>query len=205
MNKELAKVLKTRLLNLPFVDVMAGLAQTVTRDDQDSETAGKITTRFPVSYDTNQPVDCLGGPEKLLIPDSNRKSIIYFEDFGITEAQGRTGRSEYTSSIRLVCWMNRALLVGDIYKEVSGPAMAIIIEKLKFENPINFGMFQGLRCQVSRIPPQEAGVFGRYTYTEQQRQYLRPPFEFFAIDFVCKFYVSPNCIDQIQWTQKTCY
>lgn len=84
MQKELASVLKVKLLTLPFIDLLAGLAQTLTTTDQDETNSTTIQKRRPVAYDAhNGNADCFGR-ETALIPDSSRKSIIYFEDFGIT-------------------------------------------------------------------------------------------------------------------------
>ena len=206
MQKELASLLKTKLADLPFIDMLAGMVQTVTTEEQDEAGIAKIIKRFPVSYDTNIPVkDCFGGPERMLIPDSRRKSIIYFEDYGITQTEKKHTMFGYNSSLRLICWMNRALLVGDMYTEISGRCMAMIIEKLAGKNPENIGMFSQLRIDVARIPPQDPALFNRYTYSEPDRQYLRPPFEFFGIDFSSRFFINPKCLSETQWNQQTCY
>lgn len=206
MQKELATVLKAKIASLPFIDFLAGMVQTVSVDMQDEAGIAKITKRFPVSYDTNQPnPDCFGGPERMLIPDTGRKCIIYFEDYGINPVEKKHDLYGYLASIRLICWMNRAMLVGSNYTDVSGRAMAMIIQKIAGRNPENIGIFTQLRTDVARIPPQEPALFSRYTYNEQDRQYLRPPFEFFGIDFACRFFVNPNCLNETQWNQEVCY
>lgn len=205
MNKELATVLRNKLASLPFVDVLAGLAQTVTTQDSNLENpeAAAVVKRFPVSYDTLG-VDCQG-KEVGLMPDSSRKSIIYFEDFGIATTGRLHGQTGYNSSLRLICWINRANLVGDSYKEISGRCMASIIDLLAGRNPENVGMFNRLTVDVVRIPQQDAGLFGRYTYNETDRQYLRPPFEFFGIDLTCKYYVPAKCLQGINWDNPKCF
>lgn len=206
MNKELASILKSKISDLPFIDVLAGLAQTVVQDDPIHEdSAAMLVRRFPVSYDTNQPNDCMGGPERSLIPDSSKKSIIYFEDFG-SQSTGRLHNlPTFTSNLRLICWMNRAKITGNIYSEISGRCMSLIIDRLVGKNPINQGMFTRLIINVARIPPQEVALFGRYTYEERDRQYLRPPFEFFGIDFSCNYAINTKCLDQTQWNNETCF
>lgn len=206
MNKELCNVLKNKLVGLPFADVLAGMVQTVTTTDMDEQNVTVVVKKAPVSYDTNiGNKECIG-QEQYLIPNSNRKSLIYFEDFGISFIGRSHNMAQYSSSIRLICWMNRANLVGSTYQEVSGPAMAAIVDRLAGLNPINVGMFTRLTVEVRTIPPQDAGLFGRYTYNEQDRQYLRPPFEFFGIDLICKYFTSAKCIDDINWGgQTSCY
>jgi hypothetical protein len=202
MNKELATVLKNKLVNLPYMDLVAGMVQTVEEIKYNGE--DKITVvsrnRFPVS------VDVVRGPQFTgreidLIPNSSRKSITYFEDYGSTINSTRDGLTEFTSTLRLVCWLNKKLLVGDDYAEITGYCIASIIPRLVTANPENIGVFTGLKTKALRIPIQSAELFSRYTYDENIRQYLRPPFEAFAIDLSCNYKVSSNCITQIPFKQ----
>lgn len=206
MQKELAHILAGKLSELPFVDLMAGLAQTLTSDqfanNELSEAVTKITTKVPVSYDTN--AENCQGKEVPLVPDSSKKSIIYFEDFGITTGPGKHGLTGWISRLRLVCWMNRAKFTSDHYTEISGRAINAIVGILADKNPQNVGMFTTLTIKVASVPPQDVAIFNRYTYTEQERQYLRPPFEFFAIDFQSNFLVSNKCLGDISWDNQTC-
>ena len=204
MQKELCNILKGKLITLPFADLVAGMAQTLTTTDQDETNSTTITKRIPVSYDVwNAGADCFGR-EISLIPDSSRKSIIYFEDYGVTPATSTHGLQSFNASLRLVCWLNRSKLVGDNYTEIAGRCQSAIIGRLCHKNPENNGMFNRLKIDLSRIPPQDAAIFGRYTYNETDRQYLRPPFEFFAIDLLCNFQSNPKCLDSIAWNVESC-
>lgn len=202
MNKELSKVLRDKLQGMPFVQVLAGMVQTVTTESMNETNTTKIVKRFPVSYDVIGKT--CEGPEIPLWPDSSYKSLIYFEDFGIASTGRLQGQTGYNSSLRLICWLNRANLVGDQYKDVTGRIMATIIDTIAGKNPQNIGMFTRLTIDVARIPPQDAGLFGRYTYNEADRQYLRPPYDFFGIDLSCKYVVPAKCLDGINWNIQTC-
>lgn len=202
MQKELANIIKGKLLTLPFGDLIAGLAQTLTISDTNDDGAS-FTKRMPISYDVWNGGNC-SGKEIALIPDSSRKSIIYFEDYGVAAGTMTHGLQSFTSSLRLVCWLNRAKLVGDAYTEIAGRCQATIIAVLCHKNPQNIGMFQRLTINVQRIPPQDPALFGRYTYNETDRQYLRPPFEFFAIDLSVAFLVSAKCLEGIPWNVEAC-
>jgi hypothetical protein len=204
MNQELAILLRNKLVGLPFVEVLAGLAKTVTTEDPigEGDRPSVVTKRFPVCADTLGPA--CQGKEVVLNPDSRRKSIIYFEDFGISSTGKIHGHNTFNSSLRLVCWLNRANLVGGHYEVISGRVMAAILARLVGGNPESDGLFTRLTIDVARIPPQDAALFGRYTYNEVDRQYLRPPFEFFAIDFTCKYAVSSKCLADINWNVELC-
>lgn len=197
MTKALCNYLKEKLKYVSFIDVLAGLALTITENqttggDTPESVLTTITNRFPVSDDTNQDPSAFG-PEINLIPNSGRKSIVYFEDFGVAAGTNRGRNQVYTASIRCVAWFNYELL-GYVNEPKTGATLqATIINKLTTGNPENFGAFSRLMCSVVRIPPKDAALFGRYTYNEAQRQYLRPPFDFFGIDLSLKFEVSGEC------------
>jgi hypothetical protein len=203
MNKEVAAILKEKLRGLPFVDRLAGIAQTVT-ETQAGEISGTITKRYPVTYDPNELDENGNVREICLVPDQFYKSIIYFEDGGIDITQDARHGNGYRSALRLVCWLNRAKLVGSHYTEISGRCINAIISRLTNKNPETVGMFIKFKTNVSRIPPQDNGIFSRYTYSETDRQYLRPPFDFFAIDFIIDFQVKEKCIDDIPWNIEVC-
>lgn len=205
MNKELCSVLRNKLTGLPFADVLAGMVQTVSQADpnQDDSAPAVIQKRFPVSYDVIGAGNCVG-TEVILLPDSSKKSIIYFEDFGVQVTGRLHGMVGYNSSVRLICWLNRANLVGDHYQEISGRCMASVVDSVLTRNPENVGMFTRLIVNVARIPPQDPALFGKYTYDETTRQYLRPPFEFFGIDLTCTYQAPANCLNGINWNLQKC-
>lgn len=201
MNKDLASFLKSRLTMLPFVDVLAGLAETVEKVQYGGEDRAIITSRnrFPVATDVNKGDNEPISPETDLIPDSRRKSIIYFEDNGAVIGSTVDGTTNYTSNLRLVCWLNRRLLIGNDYQSVSAYCIASILKKVSQQNPLNFSPFINLTVKAIRLPVGDSGLFSRYTYDESVRQYLRPPFEAFGIDLVCNYKINPDCMPEIDF------
>lgn len=203
MQKELAHELRLKLQTLPFADLVAGLVDTVETESRPDE-GPAVRERFPVSYDTNiGGVECMG-KEIVLTPDSARKSIIYFEDMGVTPTANSGRYFGFVASLRLVCWLNRANVVGDNYAHITGQAIAAIRAKITDKNPASLGMFKALSIRVSRIPIQDAGIFSRYTYREPDRQYLRPPFEFFAMDLICNYRLMAKCLPAQGWNNTIC-
>ena len=206
MNKELASVLRNKLTGLPFVEKLAGLVQTVedlTFSDDDTQTI-LYRKRFPVSYDVVGAGNDCTGREKDLQPDSSKKSIIYFEDFGSRVNTLNDGMIDFASSLRLVCWLNRNLLVGDAYQEITAYCMTAIIGKLCNPKYQNLGIFAQLLVKPTIIPAQNSDLFSRYTYDQNVRQYLRPPYEFFGIDLQCTYKSSSKCYDAINFNNPTC-
>lgn len=200
MNKEIANILKNKIADLPFIDLLAGLAQVVeTRDPTDD---GKVNVkRNPASYDTNI---CNG--EQWLIPDGSRKSVIYFEDGGVRFVSASQGFNSYSSSLVLVCWMNRGLLFGDPYIEVAGRMTAQVISRIQTQTQENWPpLFSRVMVKPARVLAQDWQIFNKYTYDQATTQYLRPPFEYFAIEFITTFSVAHECAEGgLQYSSSPC-
>lgn len=208
MNKEIANILKERISGkggIPFVEVIAGLAQRVEFKQPNGDGA-PVVKRMPVSYDTTEAQGCKVTPETALVPNSKKKGLLYFEDMGIAFIDRATGgHMRYRSTLILVCWMNRARLVGEKYKEISSYCITKLLEKLEVKKISNEGNFARFMVTPGRILPQDASVFSRYTYDETVTQYLRPPFEFFGMELTVEFTVHPECVEQLEFTDPVCY
>lgn len=208
MNKEIANILKGRLADgagLPFVQDMAGLVQTVEYKSENSD-GNPVTKRIPVSYDTNLAPGCIISPEIAMVPDSNKKGLLYFEDLGCNYVDRLSGGAmKFQSRMVLVCWINRARVTGDHYTEITSSALLQIMKKLKVKKLTNEGKFSRFSVAVGRVLPQDKAVFSRYTYDEAITQYLRPPFEFFGMEILTSFAVHPDCENIIVPGEVVCY
>lgn len=201
MQKELSHIFKQQLAALPFVGLLSGMVQTVTRERPTGETGAMDVQKMPVSYDTN--LSGCDGKEVAMIPQTRFKSVIYFEDFGVSTTGKVHGLTEYQSALRLICWLNKSKIT-DTYREITAAAISKIVEIIANKNPRNSGIFTRLTVNVARIHPQDANLFSKYTYNETDRQYLRPPFEFFGIDLSSKFSINSKCVEEISWDQLAC-
>jgi len=205
MIKEVCKILRDRLQfrgDLPFLEVYAGLVQTVTYKTED-ENGVSLTKKMPVSYDTNLSAGCGVSPEKALTPDSSVKGIIYFEENGgaqpVRAISG--GGQMYKLSLTCVVWLNRERITGDAYSEISAKAFHEVLKKLK-ATEIS-APFINLNVTEGRFRQNES-IFSKYSYDETILQFLRPPFEYFAIDLIVTFIMRGDCLPEININPKTC-
>ena len=187
MIKSICRDLMGRLLangKLPFIDIYSGLVQTVQFKQPNADDT-MITKRMPVSYNVVGDEDCTKSPEKAVIPNSKRKGIIYFEDnTGISVIRELSGgRKLYRATLVMVVWLNRRKITGDNYANVAQSAYEDITAKLRKdkagENQIKNITFNRFR--------QEPAIFAKYSYDETETQFLRPPFEYFAVDVTVNF------------------
>jgi hypothetical protein len=204
MNNEVASLLKSKLLNLNFVDTIAGLVQTIRIPSlEDSE--NKTEQRFPVSHDVVVNGECNVGAQVALIPDSNRKGILYFEDQGTTILQStHRNRTRMQSRLQLVCWVNRDKVTGSPYTSIVLPAVRQISAAIIGKNPINEAPFVVFSTRLEGVPMKDANIFGKYTYPEDITQYLMPPFDYFALTLVSSYYVMDSCLPGLTVNPQLC-
>lgn len=189
MNQAIADIIKEKIEKLPFVDKIAGLVQTVHLDFVD-EKGGRVAKAFPVACCVTAD-DCKKGAYNDLAPDSKYKTVIYFEDEGVSFLRESGNHKHYRSTLRLVCWINVAKL-KDVYCKkripctVSAQLIAQIIRALP-RNPENISPFDAIYINVTEQLVRSNSIFTKYSYNEKQTQYLLSPYDFFALEIVTDF------------------
>lgn len=204
MNKEVALLLLDKIKSAPYLDRVSGLVQTFEKVYED-ELGRAIKKRLPVSSFASFQ-DCADKPQPQIdmIPNSRYKSLLYFEDQGISSpTQNRLG-FDYISRIRLVCWLNTKLIAGQSNMLMSAQVINDLVGKLVGINPWNVAPFTRISVKVAGIPNQDKGIFSKYDYREEESQYLMPPFEYFAIDFNVYYTIPKDCLPPIETSLDPC-
>lgn len=191
MNQSVASIIKGYIDCLDFVDKIAGLVQTVylTITDKDGN---KVTKSFPVSCDITD--ECLqSGIYKDLCPDSSFKSIVYFEDSGVTFNKREGKFICYTSNLKLVCWINISLYkANECGTGIPCTVTAEVIKKILCQlpsQPVTATPFVRFMPVVVSEDIRSNSIFSKYTYNELQTQYLLYPYDFFALNIQTDFCV----------------
>jgi hypothetical protein len=137
---------------------------------------------------------CMKGGYQDLCPNSKKKSVLYFEDRGLTFDHQEGNHLFYVSSLCLVCWLNLQLIqdVG-CKKDVtgcgtSGDYVLEVIKKFDYK-PFNSGGLYGIMIHPPTQAERSVDIFSKYTYSEVAIQYLMAPFDYFALDFSVNFMI----------------
>lgn len=193
MNQAIADIIKSHIEGLDFVDKIAGLTRVLTFDIVTKDSEGKnvpVQKSFPVACCVTAD-DCKDGAYNELMPNSQYKTVIYFEDMGVTAGDIEGRYSYFTSNVRLVCWINAAKILGDTCKTgtactLSAHLIAEIIRALpefkQHHNPFNMVLSKVVSQEVS-----SPSIFSQYTYDEKHTQYLMYPYDYFALDIQTEF------------------
>ena len=205
MNQAIAHIIRDYIGHLDFVDKIAGLTSIAT-----FEIRGPDNTLKQITV----PIACCVTPEECgregayydLMPNSQYKTVIYFEDGGISFVRNESNWKYYTSNLRLVCWVNieKILILmckADSPCTYSAHIIAEIIRHLP-QFPQNISPFSFVYSEVTAQVIRSASIFGSYTYDEKHSQYLMSPYDYFALDIKTDFAI---CLRNTLVYDATCH
>ena len=174
MNQAIADIIKGHIEGLDFVDKIAGLVSTVYMDVSDKDN-NLVQKAFPVACCVTAD-DCKAGAYNDLMPNSQYDTVIYFEDGGMTFVKAESNWKYYTSTLKLICWINVAKILGDTCKTGtkctrSAHIITEIIRALPLF-PEDHTPFHRIYSEVIGQEIRDNGIFGKYTFDEKHVQYL---------------------------------
>lgn len=189
MNNKIANIIVDYIKELDWIDKLAGMTQVARVSQQSGDT--KVEKRYPISCAMTFDESCKKGCYDELAPNSEYRSLIYFED-GSFAFTGKAGKKKYyQSTLRLVCWLNYKKLGGGCGQ--TGNYIIDIIKSLP-AFPVQVDDILGLNIEVMSQVPRSNAIFSQYTYNELQTQYLMLPYDYFALEIRTTFYVIPECV-----------
>ena len=194
MNQAIANILKGFIEDRSFVDKIAGLVST------QYMTIDGVEKSYPVACCVDD--DCKVGSYNDLTPDSAHKTVIYFEDGGVSFVRAQGNFRHYQSRLRLVCWINVAKLNEDTcYTDSPCTASTnILLEIIRAipNFPANYSPFLQVRFDVVSQVVRDNGIFSKYTYNEKQTQYLMSPYDYFALEIETDFAICMEGRDEYE-------
>ena len=126
------------------------------------------------------------------MPNSDYKTVLYFEDRGVSFERAAGNFKYYTSNLRLVCWINIEKLTESGVCKSENPCtyaahlVAEIIRHLP-EYPQHIAPFSTVYSEVVEQYVRSSNIFSAYSYNEKHSQYLMAPYDYFALDIKTSF------------------
>lgn len=114
------------------------------------------------------------------IPDSSRKSIVYWEDYGGSVVDSTVHRQRIRQDVRLVVWMN--------FDKIATPYEDCIVDIMQAV-PRRVGSSS---IALTGTLPKDVNLFNRYDYREG-KQYISYPYDVIALNYQI-LYFRPKCI-----------
>lgn len=203
MNRTIANHLKQAIALKHYAHVVAGIVTPVKRTITNSGKSKPQTVTEAVDCGVIG-IECPEGDLAVITPDSSKRSIFYFEDNNGVELEKSDGhRRHFRCTLTLVGWLNLnklGLPSNDgcngcqwsyrVYNDIMGLFLGgeNIGEACKL---LNVNMY------FVRQLPRSADIFRRYVFAEEYRQFRLPPYDYFAIEILCKWSVSERCVGDV--------
>jgi hypothetical protein len=186
MQELVAETLKEYFVDMPFVNRVAGLAQVLRYIDTEGN-----PKRMPIDQNGNA-----------LVPDSSDKGLIYFEHVSL-RATGTTGEAtNFESILKLVFWGKLNPLAGAydgaFDKAFLTASVTPTYAQLKLMSRVPMTLHKSdnlarLMHSIDKVHMVQDDLFSKYTYKEEQTQYLLAPYTAFGFDIKSTFTVSLKC------------
>ena len=192
---EIVNAIVTELTTLSFKDVLVGIAQPLKINDN-----GKVRT-VPAAYNAN-PTACQVGSYYLdLVPNSSKKSIIYFEEEGTRINSYTKEYVDMSSEVLLVCWFN----YKKINKTLHTPTLLVAnVMKLIPSRLANMTYINSIRIEFKEELAHTPQIFSRYSYNEAEHQYITYPYDYFALSYTINYRVNLDCVPLISESLEPC-
>lgn len=153
------------LLEYSFKDVLIPIAHPVLFKDQ----------VVPGSPSGNRYIDA--------IPNSERESIVFWEDYGARGLRMNARTTRYESTVRLVCWIN----LNKARSKSTSKYISEMISAIPKFLPDN----RNVHISNRSIIHSTTDIFARYDF-RRDKQYMTRPFYAFALEYSIK-YNSNRC------------
>jgi hypothetical protein len=189
MNVLIAGFLKEKLLTSEYAERAAGLVRVVNVKLRSQD--GMVSRRIPMGCEVTNPETC--PPHSLLVPDEKLSSMLWFEDGGTTFVM-ESGRSTYfTSSLRLIIWLN--LNKYEHNCSITSAVFTDVIKRLMTTYE-SIPEAHSIRVESLTQMPKDASIFSSYDF-ENKNMFLIYPYDYLGIDIKTTFGVNRNCFQPI--------
>jgi hypothetical protein len=172
-------------IDLNWADVITGVCEVLRLKMGADGTVEKV---IPGYLNTN-PSTCNTSRYLDLVPNSGKKSIIYFDNLSESVESENRYYKQMNASLRLVCWVNLPLIDKSLTN-------AITLQQDVLKNlPVrvaNQSPFAWNRVSVLGVERNES-IFSAWSYDEAEKQYLIFPFDYFAINLSINYRYLTNC------------
>ena len=194
------KIKDVYISDINFVDRNYGLVRTHREKVPNKDNTGTVEKVYPVyinqSTDDNKP-----GKEVHAIPESKYMSLSYHE---LTGAPSITpignGFFRFSFNVRNVWWINGSKC--DATLNTIDTYMLNVIKNF----PEHIGNFSNMAQISVEITGTEVtpSIFGAFSYDEANKQYLTPPYLYFAINYRLSCRIHKDCVDDITLQPTSC-
>jgi len=194
MITKIAELIRTEISGLTWADRIGGVVKPAR-----ISVAGEEKV-FPIDFN-NLADPCNPSVYLDFVPDSSKRSIIYFEDQGLEVVNSGCTFTDCTASLKLVCWTNLARINADYTDAV--PLKLDLVKNIPARLP-NTDWITKILATFAGEDTKSPAIFSAYTYDETMTQYLIYPYDYFALNYSVKFSFANSCFEDVVLNPKVC-
>lgn len=226
MVSAIAQVLKSKLVNLPWIERFGGLVNVanvpkiITGADGVQVVAGYQF--YPVACEVNEPNCSELELQKRFEPDSSKTAIAFFVDnAGIVfkQVEGpKLANLIFTFDLKFLCWMNLPRMGTDLTGggcDVSGRLVPLVMKQFwgchdafgKFEGGPQEEALRGIEVKGLSQYKKDASIFAPFSFATDgdKRGLFLYPYDYFGIRITGEFRVNVHCLEEIFFTADGTY
>lgn len=201
---KIAELLRDQISSLNFVEVAAGLAKPITvrvnATEPDAEDPSMIDKIVPMAYN-DLGIVCEEGDLYSLVPDTKKKSIVWWEDNGVELTNEDTYYYHSRANLMCVGWWNLPL----IDQTMTDPSL--LVANLIAAMPVsltNVDYLSQMRVAFEGEEISGAEVLSKYSFDEPESQFATFPYAVTGIRFSVDFAFGKNCVDDVVLNPSSC-
>ena len=201
---KIANMLRDEIQALNFVEIAAGLATPHTvrvnatpSDSSEGVMEGRV---IPMAYN-DLGIACEEGDLYKLVPDTSKKSIVWWESNGIEPVREDTYYIYSRANLVCMCWWNLPLI--DEYMSDPGLLVARLIATIPGRLP-NVEYMSQIQVMFAGEEPPGSEILSRYGFDEPESQFATFPYFVTALNFTVEFAFGKNCTEAITLSPSEC-
>lgn len=204
MIEQIIKMLKPRLMALDYVEKYGGLC--IPAFVKEPLDYGGATKTLPISRDFENDDAWRVGLYREIIPDSSKKSILYFEgnQHDLSKEEGKI--LFYKGKFSLIFWANLELLsVDDVFMCDAGLHLTEVVREIFADNeyPAN-GNLKNANIAIKFLSQKRTpDTFTKYGFTDINT-YLIYPYDFFEQVYEFTVTIKKKCVNPPQLIDYSC-
>lgn len=218
MTAAIADILKSKLVNLPWIERFAGLVTPATRPLITTGADGvQVVAGYqvcPVACDVNAANCWENGKYKLLEPDSTKTAIAFFTDNGgatFKEIQGpKNAYLVFSFDLKFLCWLNLERIGQELtygHCNVSGRLAPLVMKQFygchsafgKFDGAAEEEALQSIEVTSLSQYAKTSAIFQPFTFAVEgeKRGLFMYPYDYFGIRIGGTFRVNVKCLEDV--------
>lgn len=164
---------------------------------QKANVNGKVKI-FPVALRLDGG-ECQPGDYLDFVPNSKESGILYFEQISNSKTNDTPGGQIFTAQLRVVGWVN--------LRRISPPDISVIaanVVKAIAERQPDMDYLKNIKFTFEGFEPKSPDVFSKYTYQEEESQFMMYPYDWFSGILKVRYLFLPSCVPSAETVENDC-